>query len=133
VPARIKSFGVLVFKDRDGYGYDEHALPALVALMDSAGPDQRLWTHVGVTGFFLPSRHALARLRSVIAQAEMLRASDARFQRLGIGLAEGRLVAEFTWFGRLKSQLPPLGLPVNTAHHSAAADNYLNVLCQLDW
>ncbi len=117
-----------MFLDRDLYGYDVHALPPLIALMDSAAPDHRSWTHTGPTGYFLTSRKSCDRIRRVIEEAESLRSSDARFERLGIGLAEGPMVAEFTWLGRLKSDYPPLGSASQTAYHCAETDSYRDAL-----
>ncbi len=116
--AKKKRFIVLVLTDRDNYGFDEHSLPPLVALMDSASPDQREFWHSCVTGYFLTSSGALSRVRRVIEQAERLRTADSRFSSLGIGLAEGSLLADFTLLGRLK-EIAPVGTVVNDASRSA--------------
>ena len=121
-----------MFLDRDLYGFDEHTLPPLIALMDSAAPDYRSWTHTGPDGYFLTSPESLGRIRRVIQQAEQLRSSDTRFERLGIGLAEGSMVADFTWFGRLKTQMPPLGSAPLAAYHCAEADSYREALRSLE-
>jgi hypothetical protein len=116
---KIKRFIVLVLADRDNYGYDEHTLPPLLAVMDSGSPDTRHSTHLCVIGFFLTSSRSLSRVQGVIRQAELLRSTDNRFASLGIGLAEGRMVADFTWLGRLKLNTLPLGDTANTAARSA--------------
>ena len=132
MPARHKSFTVLVFIDRDLYGFDEHTLPPLIALIDSADPDQRRWTHIGTTGFFLTSPDSLDRIRRVIEQAEQLRSSDIRFERLGIGLAEGLMIADFTWFGRVTTKMTPLGMVTGAAYDCAVSDNYREALQSLE-
>ena len=105
--------------DRDNYGFDEHTLPPLIALMDSASPDARQWIHTGVIGYFLTSSAALARVQQVIAQAEHLRGTDDRFASVGIGLAEGRMVADFNSPGSLNPEMVPLGTVANDASRSA--------------
>jgi len=42
-------------------------------------------------------------VEDVIAKAEGLREGDPRFATLGIGLAEGELLADFDWRGRPKA------------------------------
>ena len=119
MPAKRKRFIVLMLTDRDNYGFDEHTLPPLVALMDSASPDGCRWLHTGVIGYFVTSRHSSTRVQRVIEQAEQLRTADSRFASLGIGLAEGPMVADFTWLGRLKPDMFPLGTVANDASRSA--------------
>ena len=105
--------------DRDNYGFNEHTLPPFIALMDAASPDGRQWVHTGVIGYFLTSFAALARVQQVIAQAEHLRGTDDRFANLGIGLAEGRMIADFNSLGRLNPDMMPLGTVANDASRSA--------------
>jgi hypothetical protein len=109
MPVREKRFIVLDFSDRDEFGFNEHTLPPLIALMDSASPDHRPWCHAGVTGYFLASASAAKRVQKTIEAAEHLRDTDSRFASLGIGSAEGPMIAEFTWLGRLKTQITPIG------------------------
>ena len=115
--AKHKRFIVLMLTDRANYGFDEHTLPPLIALMDSASPDQRQFWHSCVTGYFLTSRDALSRVQSVIDQAVRLRNADSRFSSLGIGLAEGSMLGDFTLLGRLK-EVVPVGAVVNDASRS---------------
>src|SRR4030095_6082280 len=110
MPIQRHRFTVLMVVDRDKYGYDEHTLPPLIALMDSAAPDVRTWTHTGPNGYFLTSPGSLIRIQRVIEQFEQLPTSDSRFDRLGIGLAESEMVADFTSRGVLKTEAPPLRL-----------------------
>lgn len=116
--ARSTRFIVLSLSDRDEYGFDETALPLLCGLMDAASPDHRQSWHAGVTGYFLTSADALARVRRLLEEAERLSASNGRFGSLGIGLGEGPLMAEFSLFGRLK-HLVPIGSVVNESSRSA--------------
>ena len=108
-----------MFTDRDNWGFDEHTLPPLVALMDSASPDRSQWLHTGVIGYFLTSGHAVSRVQIVIEKAERLRTEDSRFTRLGIGFAEGLMLADFTSSGQLRPQMVPLGTVANEASRSA--------------
>jgi hypothetical protein len=126
MPVRRENFTVLMFLDRDLYGYDEHMLPPLIALMDSASRDHRAWTHTGPTGYFLTSPSSRDRIRRVIEQAELLRTSDSRFERLGICHAEGPMVAEFTWLGRLKTEMTPLGSRLIVAPRQTAIATHSN-------
>ena len=52
-------------------------------------------------------------VQGLITKAELLGDTDSRFATLGIGLADGWLIAEFDWLGRVKSE--PLGVAVNDA------------------
>jgi hypothetical protein len=129
MPIQRQRFTVLMVMDRDKYGYDEHTLPPLIALMDSAAPDVRTWTHTGPTGHFLTSPDSLVRIQRVIEQFEQLRTSDSRFDRLGIGLAEGEMSADFTSLGVLKTEAPPLGLAAQHAYRRAeTGDGYHETL-----
>ena len=107
--ANRKHFIVLAVGDRDSYGYDEHTLPILVHLIDSASPDTRQFTHLGVVAYYLHSDRAIAAVESVLSKAESVRDTDPRFAALGIGLAHGQMIADFDWLGRLKRDSIPLG------------------------
>ena len=123
-----KTFWILMFLDRELYGYDENTLPMLIGLMDSAAPDHRSWTHTGPTGYFLTSPEARDRIIQVIDRAELLRASDARFEHLGIGFAEGLMVAEFSSSGDLEADRSPLGSAAGEAYRCAEIDGYCSAL-----
>ena len=129
---KTRRFIVVVLNERNNYGFDEHTLPPLIALMDSASPDARHWRHTSVIGFFLTSSEALARVQHLIQQLEHLRITDSLFASLGIGLAEGQMVADFTWLGRVREEMPPLGDTANRASHSAQfPDAYKPILQSL--
>ncbi len=100
--------------DRTGEGFDEASLPPLVDLIDSAYPDYRqLLVPKGVAGYFVASPAAAQRADRVVAAAEQLRQSATRFESLGIGISAGEMIADFTWFGRLRRV--PLGVVANEA------------------
>jgi hypothetical protein len=102
--AKTKRFIVVSVGDTGGYGYDEHTLPVLLNLVDSHRPDHRQFTHTGVVGYFRSSKKGLEVVRVLISEAERLRREDLRFDALNIGVAEGELIGEFDWLGRLKSK-----------------------------
>ena len=89
--------------DTNSYGYDEHALPVLLALADSYSPDYRVFTQTGVVVHFLTSKKKFEQARQLVASAESLRTSDARFSDLGIGVSEGELIGDFDFLGRVKA------------------------------
>jgi hypothetical protein len=65
---------------------------------------------------YLTSPRALRAVGEAITKAESLRDSDSRFATLGIGLAEGELIAEFDWLGRLKTERErPMGASLSDA------------------
>jgi hypothetical protein len=101
------------FWDMDCFGYDEDTLPILWKLVDSCKPAARRFTHMGTIVYYLTSRRTIAVVEGLITKAELLRDTDSRFATLGIGLADGWLIAEFDWLGRVKSE--PLGGAVNDA------------------
>jgi class 3 adenylate cyclase len=118
--------------DRTGAGFDETSLPALVELIDSASPDYRqLLSPRGVAGYFVASSAAAHRADRVVAAAEQLRQSATRFEDLGIGISVGEMIADFTWFGRLRAA--PLGVVANEASRlvSSAPDAYLSALTSI--
>jgi hypothetical protein len=120
---------VVVLHQPDGCGLDEHTLPILLSLVDSASPNEREWSPFQVTGYFLTSIFNLATVADLIEQAKALRTSDARFSNLGIGLAEGFLMADFTLFGRLKQGMRPIGTVNNDAFQRAQlTDGYTEPL-----
>jgi hypothetical protein len=87
MPAKQKSCIVVIFGDRNGWGFDEITLPPLVALIDSASPDYRkLLASRGVAGYFLATAAAAQRAERVVAAADELRIKDRRFESLAIGV-----------------------------------------------
>jgi hypothetical protein len=116
VSAKYRRFIVVNLSDSNSWGYNEHTLPILLRLVDSSKPDARNFTHLGVVAHYLTSRRALAAVETIITQAEALRDTDSRFVTLGFGLAEGELLADFDWLGRLKTDsITPLGGTANEA------------------
>lgn len=108
--AKIKNFIVVSIGDTGGYGYDEHSLPILLQLVDSSCPEHRVFTHTGVIGHFRTSRKNIEIVRRLVAEAESLRVGDVRFAELKIGVAQGDLIGEFDWLGRLKRGRGAVGL-----------------------
>ncbi len=101
--AKAESFIVVTVGDAGGYGFDEHTLPMLLVLVDAFRPDYRSFTHTGVTAQFRTSRRKLIAVQKLVKAAEALRSNDARFAELKIGVAEGELIGEFDWLGRVKT------------------------------
>lgn len=113
-----KRFIVLTLGDTEAHSYDENTMPMLLRLVDSSKPDYRMFTHIGVVANYLTSPRALQAVEDVITQAEKLRDTDPRFARIGIGLAEGELFADFDWRGRLKTDRHrPSGAALTAAVH----------------
>ncbi len=85
---------------------------------------------MGITAYYLTSLRALVSVETIIAQTEALRDSDLRFNALGIGLAEGELIAEFDWLGRLKkNSITPVGISTNEAlGHAKEPQKYKETL-----
>jgi class 3 adenylate cyclase len=132
MPAKRTAFIVVMLGDRSGEGFDETTLPPLVDLMDSASPDYRqLLSPRGVAGYFVASSAAVERADQLIAAAEQLRQSSTRFETLGIGISSGEMIADFSWFGRLRSA--PLGTVANEASRlvSSAPEAYLSSLTSI--
>ncbi|HTL17032.1 MAG TPA: hypothetical protein VL793_07335 [Patescibacteria group bacterium] len=111
-----KRFITLTLGDLESCGYNEETLPILLQLVDSSGPDYRMFTHIGVVANYLTSPRAMKVVEDAIARIEHLRDNDPRFGTLGIGLAEGDLLAEFDWLGRLKTDHErPMGASLTDA------------------
>lgn len=126
-----KEFIVLAVGDREAEGYDERALLRLVQLIDSSAPDARVFTHIGVVGYYLRSARAATAVADTIARAENLRDTEA-FATLGIGLAHGPLIADFDADGRLKPAFTPLGEVANRASGGVGgAQTYRDTLAEL--
>lgn len=105
-----KKFIVLALGDTESWGFNEETLPLLLQLVDSSCPDHRQFTHARVIAYYFSSPQTLRSVEGVVSQAEMLRDSDSRFVSLGIGLAEGEMLAEYDLMGRLKTErLQPIG------------------------
>jgi hypothetical protein len=98
VSIKQKRFIVLTLSDTESWGYEEHTLLLLLKIVDSSAPDYRMFTHTGVVANYLTSPSALQSVEKVVAQAEAFRDTDLRFATLGIGLAEGELIAEFDFW-----------------------------------
>ena len=130
--AARKEFLVVALGERNGHGYDEHTLPILVRLLESSSPDTHHSTHLGVMGFFLPSRRSVAAVSDLISAVETLRDGDSRFASLGIGISRGPLIAEFDERDRVKSSTRPVGETANRASSGAVgAQNYRDILSTL--
>ena len=111
-----KKFIVLTLGDMESWGWDEQTLPLLLQLVDSSLPDYRMSTNAGVVANYLTSPRALQAVEQVIAGAERLRDQDPRFGRLGIGLAEGELHAEYDVQDRLVTERSkPMGAALTAA------------------
>jgi len=103
------NFIVVSLADLDNYGFDEHTLPALASLVDSHEPDCRLVIYAGIQAFFLASEATRNRVARLVADAKRLK-TEKRFESLGVGTAEGLLLADFNWLGKLKSDtFMPMG------------------------
>jgi len=127
-----KEFLVLAIGDREAEGYDELALPRLLQMIDSSAPDAKVFTPLGVLGFYLRSPRAASVVERVISQAESLRDSDKTFATLGIGLAHGPLIADFHADGSVNPTFAPLGEVANRASRAVqGAQNYREVLSDL--
>src|SRR5438477_8730529 len=91
MPAKRKSFIVVMLGDRNGWGFDETTFPPLIALMDSASPDyRRLRVPRGVTAYFLASpagaRRDFFQAHHVAQDAEMAKLLLDGYKR-GLGFA----------------------------------------------
>jgi hypothetical protein len=129
MPVKWTLFIVVMLGDRNGWGFDETTFPPLIALMDSASPDyRRLMVPRGFTAYFLASPAGARRAERLVAQADELRTNDAHFKSLGIGISTGEMIADFTWFGRLRSE--PLGTVATEAARlvRSAPDAYVSLL-----
>jgi hypothetical protein len=119
VSAKTRRFIVVCLGDTDATssGYDEDALPILWELAAFSKPAAHTISHKGTVTYYLSSRRAVAAVEALVARAEALRDTDSRFTTLGIGLAEGQMVAEFDWIGRVKlDRSAPLGRTANDAN-----------------
>jgi hypothetical protein len=67
--------------------------------------------------FFRESKRGKERANRCITSIETLRSKNERLSALRVGQASGELVADFSWFGSIKSL--PVGTAVNEAHVNA--------------
>jgi class 3 adenylate cyclase len=131
--AARRDFVVIALGDRDAAGYDERALPLLIALVDSTAPDTRVVSNLGVVSFFLLSERGIAAAKDLVSQAEILRDRDPQFASLGIGTAHGPLIADFDSHGRVKADFVPVGEAANRAsRRSCSEQNYRECLGNID-
>jgi len=132
VSGQRKESIVIAVGDRQSEGYDEPALLRLVQLIDSSAPDARVFTRIGVVGYYLRSARAAAAVADIILRAESLRDSDETFATLGIGLAHGPLIADFDAHGRVAPVCIPLGEVSNRASGAVqGAQTYRDTLAEL--
>lgn len=122
MPAKRKRFIVLCLTDRNGYGWDEYTLPPLLYLVENTSPDDRVLTHLGVVAFYLADPKARLRVEMACSAGKTLRRTDPRYATLGIGVAEGEMLAVFSWFGALKKNRMPIGETANVAAKNARDD-----------
>jgi len=114
---------VVALIDLDDWGFDEYSLPALVSLANSHHPTCRTFFHTGVMAYFLSSPETKARAEKLITEAKILK-NEKGFESLGIGSAEGPLLAEFTWLGKYKpTDLAPIGEAASEATKNARTEN----------
>ena len=132
MPAKRKEFIVVMLGDRAGDGFGERTLPPLLALVDSVSPDYReVLPPRGIAAFFIASSVAAQKEDQLVTAAEQLRSSDSRFESLGIGISSGGMIADFSWFGRVRSM--PLGTVANDASRlvTSAPEAYLSPLTSI--
>ena len=103
VSAKAKSFIVVSIGNTSGCVDGGQLLPLLMTIIDSHAPDHRVITNKGVMVHFRTSKRKFKMVKSLVAEAGALRTRDARFAELKVGVAEGELIGEFDWFGRVKS------------------------------
>jgi hypothetical protein len=115
VSGQRKEFIVLAIGDRDGEGFGESTYLRLLQIIDSSAPNAHVCSPRGFVAYYLPSPRALSAVEEVIAQAETLRDSDEACASIGIGLAQGPLIADFDWRGRVKPAFLPVGEVANFA------------------
>jgi hypothetical protein len=127
-------FIVLSLGDTDSWGYNEHTLPMLIQLVDEYNPDARFFSRTGVVGYFFTSQSALKRVEEIVENAEKLRKEDERFSTLGIGVAEGKMLAEYEQSGILKqgSMMPIGDASVHAVRMSDKSGNYKESLSSLN-
>jgi len=131
--AERRDFIVIAVGDTESYGYNEQALPPLIALADSTAPETRVFTNIGVVAFYLPSERGIAAARDLVSQAETLRDRNSQFTSLRIGVARGPLIADFDRRGAVKRDFTPLGEAANRASAGVARkQNYREILEHLD-
>jgi class 3 adenylate cyclase len=120
--ATREPFFIVALGDRDSFGFDEHALLPLVALVDAHTPDHRDVTNRGVMVYFRASAEALKRTRDLVNAAAQLRKRE-EFASLGIGIASGPLISDLP-------HVAPIGTPANDASRlsAGAPDAYLGPL-----
>jgi len=123
VTAIREPFIVVALADRDGFGFNEHTLETLVALIDAHSPDHRDVTHLGVMAYFRRSPEAARRVQSLADAAEQLRKSP-EFASVGIGIASGPMIADSA------AGMTPLGTTANDASRLSMSDPdaYINPL-----
>ena len=124
--AKPKRFIVISIGGTGGYGYDEQTLPVLLRLAESHNPDHWVSINTGIVSHFRTSKRNFLAVQKLVAEVESLKISDPRFSDLKIGVAEGELIGDFDWLGRLKTAgISLLGDTINEAvRASSKASDY---------
>jgi class 3 adenylate cyclase len=132
VSGQRREFIVLAMGDRESQGHDEAAQLRLFQLIDSSAPDSCISSRIGIVGFYVRSARSVAAVEQVISDAEKLRDSNKAFATLGIGLADGPLIADFHVDGSVNTAFTPVGEVANQASRAVhGAQNYRERLSDL--
>ncbi|NNN07390.1 MAG: hypothetical protein HKL90_15975 [Elusimicrobia bacterium] len=114
--ARKEEFSIVALLIPDGI--DEDVASLVSAKIDEFDPDYWLLSQPdSYIFFFRENRSGKERAVHGVASLQILKNSSIRLRALRIGQARGPLVADFSWFGRVKS--PPFGAAVNEAQKNA--------------
>lgn len=132
MPADRNRFIILALADRDGWGWNEHTAPPLVALLEEFKTDGIYMTLSVIFGCFSMSGVGLERVHTAVAYAETMRSHDKRLASLGIGVVEGEVIARFAPDGKLDPKFPPLGETITqAARASMQADGHREAIIRL--
>ncbi|HEX4048244.1 MAG TPA: hypothetical protein VH309_10440 [Elusimicrobiota bacterium] len=114
--ARKEDFSIAALVILDGI--DEATASLVSAKINEFDPDYwLLFQPDSYIFFFREKRNGKERSVRGVAALKALKNSNIRLGVLRIGQASGPLVADFSWFGRVKT--PPFGTAANEAHKNA--------------
>jgi len=102
----------------DAAGFAREVGPILLEMVEITSPDHWEFIRPGtVMAYYRIKGKAKKGAADLRFSFESLQSRDARYQRIGIGLAEGRLIADIDFWGKVKTT--PLGSIVGKAIEDA--------------
>ncbi len=111
---KVKHDNLIILYITDEWGFNEITWPILAQVIERGKPDYVEFLNPGTFYiYYKGTKQKRKKYDSLLAEMKGLIAGDDRFEDVRVGMANGKMIFEVDWLGRIKS--PPIGGPGNDA------------------